>query len=107
VDIFNGSPANNIIGGLALAARNVISGNHFDGIGIFGLSGGNPTGTMIVGNFIGTNASGTTALPNGFTGISIDAASGNTVGGTQPGAGNVIAGNTAVGLLLVNGASQN
>src|SRR5262249_55041359 len=54
--------SNTTIGGLVPQARNVISGNSSDGIDI--LSG--TTGTLVQGNFIGTNASGTAALGNAF-----------------------------------------
>jgi len=82
--------SNNLIGGTSSAARNVISGNGFDGVEVAG------EGNQIQGNFIGTNASGSAALPNGVNGIDIggSAQSGNnTVGGTAPGAGNLISGN--------------
>ena len=88
ISIFNSS--NNLIGGTSPAARNVISGNGFDGVEVAG------EGNQIQGNFIGTNASGSAALPNGVNGIDIggSAQSGNnTVGGTAPGAGNLISGN--------------
>ena len=88
ISIFNST--NNLIGGTSPAARNVISGNGFDGLEVAG------EGNHIQGNFIGTNASGSAALPNGVNGIDIgrSAQSGNnTVGGTAPGAGNLISGN--------------
>lgn len=53
----------NTIGGLTPAARNVISGNNGDGIP---LNGSNATSNLIVGNFIGTDATGTNRLPNGM-----------------------------------------
>lgn len=86
--IFNSS--SNLIGGTNAAARNVISGNGDDGVDVDG------SGNQIQGNFIGTNATGSAALANGSSGIKIGRfapATNNTVGGTAPGAGNLISGN--------------
>lgn len=80
----------NRIGGSTPAARNVVSGNDLNGIQIS--SGTNHTNT-ILGNYIGTNAAGTAALRNGSHGIAIFGSAANTVGGTSPGARNVISGN--------------
>lgn len=86
------------IGGTAPADRNVISGN---GDAIYGT---NLSGT-IAGNYIGTDATGMAAVPNGNA---IYFAQGGTpsahftIGGTAPGAGNVISGN---GLGIYLGAS--
>src|SRR5215831_13008205 len=60
-------------------------------------------GNQIQGNFIGTNASGTAAVPN-HDGIRFNVAS-NTIGGSSPAARNVISGNTANGVLLASGAA--
>ncbi|HYV11091.1 MAG TPA: Calx-beta domain-containing protein [Pyrinomonadaceae bacterium] len=87
------SAANALIGGLTQTARNVISGN---GVGI--QLGG--VGTIVQGNLIGLNASGTEPLPNTQGGIGIGNANGNTIGGTQPGAANVIAFNNGPGVKL-------
>jgi parallel beta-helix repeat protein len=85
-----GAAPNNRIGGTTTAARNVISGNSQDGLELQ-----NSHGTVVQGNFVGTDASGTTALGNSQTGINVSNGSANTlIGGTQPGAGNVISGNT-------------
>jgi parallel beta-helix repeat protein len=85
---------NILIGGTALGAGNVISGN--GGFGVIS----NVSGTTIQGNLVGTNSTGSAAIPNGTSGspstggIAIQSASTNTlIGGTAPGAGNVISGN--------------
>lgn len=77
----------NTIGGTNAAARNVISGNAV-GIDL----DGNAIDNSILGNVIGTTASGK-KLPNQSDGIGITDGSFNTIGGTAPGAGNVIANN--------------
>ncbi len=84
-----GSP-DNIIGGAAPAAHNVIAANHGEGVGIYGSA---TTGNVIEGNYIGVDASGGSALGNWEQGVIISAATGNTIGGLDAGAGNVISGN--------------
>src|SRR5439155_22129035 len=58
-------------------------------------------GNTIEGNFIGTNAAGIAALPNGTAGLGgvifIVASSDNTVGGTTPDARKLILGNVGPG----------
>ena len=61
------SSGGNTIGGTVAASRNVISNNGGDGIRVENSPGGN----MIVGNSIGTDASGTLKLGNQSNGISI------------------------------------
>ena len=86
---------NNIIGGTTAAARNVISGNDGDGIRITVGSSNN----QVLGNFIGTDVTGTVALGNTGYGILINStATSNTVGGTAAGAGNVISANLTKGI---------
>ncbi len=99
--VIDGS-SNNIIGGTAAGARNLISGNVNYGVVI-----GTATGNVVAGNFIGTDINGTSALPNRI-GVFMTAASNNVIGGTGAGAGNVIAGNQAgdgVG-VWIGGASS-
>ena len=91
--------ANTVIGGTTAAGRNVISGNTSDGIQVAGASA---TGTLIQGNYIGTNASGTSGIGNGSAGVNIQSsATGNTIGGAAAGAGNVISGNLTFGVFVV------
>jgi parallel beta-helix repeat protein len=86
----------NTIGGTTASERNVISGNS-RGVDI--LDSGT-SGNTVKGNYIGTDASGTGALPNG-TGVTIKAgAEGNTVGGTTAGERNVISGSDRAGVFI-------
>jgi Ca2+-binding RTX toxin-like protein len=96
---------NNTIGGTSAGATNVISGNVDDGVEITGTGA---TGNMVAGNFIGTSVTGNGAIAN-QNGVVIDTgASGNTIGGTAAGAGNVISGNANDGVaLLGTGTSGN
>ncbi|MCG3145691.1 MAG: hypothetical protein HONDAALG_03333 [Gammaproteobacteria bacterium] len=88
----------NIVGGTSAGARNVISGN--DSIGVALSSTPVPDNNRIEGNYIGVNAAGAAAIPNGFAGVSLQSATNTTIGGSVAGAGNVIAGNTNAGVYL-------
>lgn len=85
----------NTVGGDSPGERNVISGNR-TGVGI---SDRNTRHNTVIGNFIGTDASGTAALGNEF-GISICASGFNRIGGTHPGERNVISGNTGTAIQV-------
>jgi CSLREA domain-containing protein len=84
----------NLIGGTGTNEGNLISGNVNDGIQI---NGSAASGNSVEGNFIGTNATGTAAIPNGEAGVELRFAGINWVGGSFPGARNVISGNENAG----------
>lgn len=70
------------------------------------LSGGGTATNAVEGDSIGTDASGTVALGNTGDGVDIESgATGETVGGTGVGAGNVIANSGKVG-VRVSGSSS-
>jgi CSLREA domain-containing protein len=74
----------------------------FDGIrAFFG------TGNVIEGNFIGTDAAGTSDLGNEAAGVFLNPADGNLIGGLLPEARNLISGNGGSGVLFANGCSGN
>jgi titin len=87
----------NTIGGLAPGAGNVISGNAENGVFIYG---GATSNNVVEGNFIGTDATGTEAVANGYSGVAISNAPANLIGGVASGAGNVISGNANSGINL-------
>ncbi|HEY9665807.1 MAG TPA: DUF4347 domain-containing protein [Coleofasciculaceae cyanobacterium] len=95
-----GSAPNNIIGGTTPEERNIISGSSFMGIiiafapALINLTPGEPNGNQIIGNYIGTDITGTVALGN-TGGVIVTGGSNNLIGGVTPGAGNVISGNDA------------
>ena len=92
--------SDNIIGGKTANARNLISGNFGNGVSLVDEGGGGSDRNRIEGNYIGVNVNGTDFLENGEAGIFVDAFSArNTMGGTVPGARNVISGNN-VGIQL-------
>ncbi|MBU0686673.1 MAG: DNRLRE domain-containing protein [Candidatus Margulisbacteria bacterium] len=95
--------SNTIVGGITEGERNVISGNGdgagFDDYGIFiSVSAGN----RILGNYIGTNANGSAAIANNYSGIIIDGATNNIIGSNEAGGRNVISGNNAHGMIIGN-----
>ncbi|MDQ3707353.1 MAG: S-layer homology domain-containing protein [Chloroflexota bacterium] len=100
---------NNVIGGTSAGSRNIISGNAGAGIEFSGVPGGGktPAGGKVLGNYIGTNAAGTGAIPNGTDGVLINNSQGVTVGGTASGSGNVISGNARNGVTLQGHADGN
>lgn len=88
--IFSQRAGNHLIGGSQPGEGNLISGNLGSGIDLAGAT----SGTRIEGNFIGTNAAGTAAIPNqAGVGVRIFGGNDNVVGGTAPGARNLISGN--------------
>jgi hypothetical protein len=79
------------VGGNSAATRNVISGN-VTGVYLGGNQG------RVVGNYIGTDPTGTLAIPNG-TGVTVQG-SNAIIGGSGAGLGNVISGNTGAGIEI-------
>ena len=87
------------MGGPAAAERNVISGNAFEGVQLLG---GLTTGNQVLGNFIGTDATGTIDLGNTHDGVEITTGpSGNFIGGSLPGEGNLVSGNADGGVTIL------
>lgn len=83
--IFNGS--NNKIGGTTSQTRNIISGNGWQGVVLYG----NSTANLVQGNYIGTDITGTRSLGNSRHGIFIPEGSNNIIGGRTAAEGNIIA----------------
>jgi parallel beta-helix repeat protein len=105
IDIHHGAH-HNTVGGSTPEERNVISGNRTDGPG-WGVGvllsdttyeGPTDHGNVVIGNYIGTDYTGSTSIPNDWGGIDINKSSpGNII------KGNVISGNSgtqAVGIRL-------
>lgn len=89
----------NFIGGTHPAARNVISGNKQSGVAI----DSNSVANVVLGNFIGLDATGSNALGNTLSGVTVISGTSNVIGGEVAGAGNVISGNTLNGVHLAGG----
>ena len=84
---------NNIIGGPSPADRNILSGNAY---GV--LLDSHASGNTVQGNLIGTDKTGSTAIPNNNTGITV-IGSGNSV------LGNVVSGNNGIGIGIGTGSN--
>lgn len=81
----------NLVGGPGPGEGNVISGNR--GVGLVILRS-HLTDNRVQGNLIGVDATGSRPLGNARSGICLfEGASGNLIGGLEPGAGNVIGAN--------------
>ena len=95
----------NIIGGTNALARNVISGNSQYGVFI---TDSNTTGNVVLGNYIGTDPSGSNAVPNGKSGVFIgNGSTGNIVGSTNPAGRNILSGNTEYGIIITSNTTAN
>lgn len=94
--------SDNVIGGTAAGARNVISANNI-GVAITAdvlIPPNQSRRNVVQGNFIGTSADGATALGNTFAGVEINTSSENTIGGTTTAARNIISGNGSFGVVI-------
>ena len=89
---------NNTVGGTEEGARNVISGNSVVGVDIDG------SDNKVLGNLIGTNATGISAVPN-FVGVFVNDSSSNVIGSGEAGGGNLISGN-ADSAVVVMGSTE-
>jgi len=94
-----GGAQSNTIGGTTEDERNIISGNAQSGVCIWSPGTDN---NFVSGNYIGTEATGATALGNSWSGVHIyDKAQSNTIGGTTEGERNIISGNGQTGVSIV------
>ncbi|MEW6155816.1 MAG: hypothetical protein AB1813_00185 [Verrucomicrobiota bacterium] len=92
---------NVIIGGDSAGAGNVISGNAHSGIEI-SIGSAVSTANTVQGNRIGTDATGSFALGNSQYGIIVRGGTDNRIGGSTPGARNIISGNRLSGVSIDN-----
>lgn len=88
----------NRIGDGTSGGRNIISGNDRHGVSIYGT---NTNSNEVLGNYIGTTSNGASSSGNTWHGVHIfDAAQYNRIGGSAPGEGNVISGNSGDGVNI-------
>jgi CSLREA domain-containing protein len=100
VQISNG-PSQNVVGGTTPAARNILSGNDESNLVV-----SNSNGNQIIGNYVGTDKSGTKALGNGGNGVFLADAFGTVIGGTTASSRNVISGNNDSGINVSAGSQE-
>ncbi len=105
--------SDNTVGGPANAAQNVISGNDENGVAV---KQSGATGNTILNNQIGTDAGAVVDLGNTESGVFVESAPGNTIGGNgangagedsgdEKGEGNIISGNDDYGVEIISDAS--
>ena len=104
VGVLISNAPNNVIGGLNLADRNIISGNSV--VGVYIAQAG-ATRNAVQNNYIGTDVRGLAGIPNGVDGIYINGAPRNTIGGTAPGTGNLISSNLSAGIQIFGAGATN
>ncbi|MEG4943312.1 Calx-beta domain-containing protein [Microcoleus sp. F4-D5] len=97
----DGFSVKNTIGGVGPESRNLVSGNRGSGLNL------DTKNTKVIGNFIGTQADGKSALGNAENGISISLQGSNNIGGTAPGESNTIAFNGLDGVVISNDSKNN
>ncbi|MBI2867816.1 MAG: hypothetical protein HYX97_05730 [Chloroflexi bacterium] len=105
----------NVVGGPSEGARNIISGNGQSGVQVaieIAAEGPQvrPARTLVQGNVIGTNFTGTADLGNGAHGVYLQNATDTTVGGIRIGLAdpsNTIAFNARNGVEVVSGIGNN
>ncbi|PSL45663.1 putative repeat protein (TIGR01451 family)/predicted secreted protein (Por secretion system target) [Chitinophaga niastensis] len=106
--IFIDNTPGNTIGGVGVL-RNIISGNTGYGINIKGLDStqfgtNGASNNLAKGNLIGLDISGENALPNKKDAVILNNAPNNTIGGTNPGEGNKMAGDSTSNGVTVKGS---
>ena len=94
-----GSASNNSVGGILPEQRNVVSGNFAYGIPVFGAGCNYNT---IIGNYIGTDVTGTISIPNTYGVLFDDGAGYNVIGGDSSSSRNILSGNSGYGVFIYN-----
>jgi parallel beta-helix repeat protein len=90
----------NTVGSTVEGGGNTISSNSLAGVEIAGVSGAGTANNSVIGNRIGTDASGQTPQGNAI-GVLIFSSASNSVGSTAMGAGNTIAGSSTAGVEII------
>lgn len=99
-----GNVTNNLIGASPAGLGNTIVGS---GVVNLNIAGTGATGTLVQGNFLGTDISGSLGLfPTPYD-IIINGSAGNTIGGTSAGKGNLISAAVSAGLSILNAGGSN
>ena len=102
--VLDGSGAGGVSGLTITAAGCTVRGLVINQFGLHGIeiSGAGASGNLVEGNFIGTDANGTTDLGNNDDGVFIESGPTNTVGGTAAASRNLVSGNGLKGIDISN-----
>lgn len=92
------------IGGTSPEERNIISGNTDYGLPLFGAGA---TQNVIIGNYIGTDITGTQPIGNTYGVLFDDGSYSNRVGGDTDAERNIISGNVGYGVFFYNNGTNN
>ena len=92
------------IGGTSPEERNIISGNTDYGLPLFGAGA---TQNVIIGNYIGTDITGTQSIGNTYGVLFDDGSYSNRVGGDTDAERNIISGNVGYGVFFYNNGTNN
>src|SRR3989339_50790 len=96
------NPHHNTIGGTTADDKNIISGN-----GIVGINIDSSNTNEVVGNYIGTDVNGTSAITNEGNGITISGGSlDNNIGDGTAAGRNIISGNNEDGVVINSSANN-
>jgi titin len=98
----DGAPGNQIGG--AGPAANYVTGDTDVDVDLFGTGS---SGNAVVGNFIGLDGTGESALGSAPFGLVVDDAPGNLIGGTSPGLGNTFGGHSHVAIDISGSNAMN
>ncbi|GIK62226.1 MAG: hypothetical protein BroJett018_00200 [Chloroflexota bacterium] len=110
IEIIGPFGTNNIIGGTSgvtvggscTGDCNLVSGNA-DILGFVGVKmRDNADNNIVIGNYIGTDVTGTLSVPNERIGLQIIGSDGNQIGGNTPAERNVISGNAETNLVIIS-----
>ena len=96
IGVFVYAAEDTTVGGLPVSTRNLIAGNTEEGVHV----GHYTSDVDIIGNLIGTDKSGTGAIPNGI-GVSAPSVKIGNIGGTLDVRENVISGNKVAGVSII------
>jgi hypothetical protein len=103
--VLDGSQAGSVDGLVIGSGNSTVRGLVIDNFAAgSGLVLGGPSGNVVVGNFLGTDVTGISAAANN-NGI-LTLAPGNTIGGTPPGARNIISGNNSMLIDVADGGTE-
>ncbi len=90
------------VGGSCTGDCNLVSGNA-DILGFVGVKmRDNADNNIVIGNYIGTDVTGTLSVPNERIGLQIIGSDGNQIGGNTPAERNVISGNAETNMVIIS-----